>query len=259
MNFRRSKAIFLKNWYLSLKFERIMDITFWPALDVLLWAFVALYLQEVGSGLNFYALFLGSVFLWMLFIRSSNDFAVYILEDFWKRTLHNLFASPLGDDDLFVGALSFTAFRILICTAFLLLFTIVALHFNIFAINWMLITLLYIPLIICGWALAFVLGGLFFRYGQDINVLAWALPWIFQPLSCVFYPLSSLPTWLQPISRIIPMTYVFEGFRAVINGQPATRFIAYAYAGSIIAFLLGLTYFILGIRQSKRTGRLARS
>jgi ABC-2 type transport system permease protein len=55
------------------------------------------------------------------------------------------------------------------------------------------------------------------RYGQEVEVLAWGLVFLFQPISCVFYPMSVLPAWLQAIARFNPAAHVFEGMRAVIS------------------------------------------
>ena len=35
--------------------------------------------------------------------------------------------------------------------------------------------------------------------------------------SCVYYPLTTLPGWLQPVALALPPTYVFEGLRAIVN------------------------------------------
>ncbi len=37
------------------------------------------------------------------------------------------------------------------------------------------------------------------------------------PLTCVYYPVSILPGWLQAIAWILPPTYVFEGMRALAD------------------------------------------
>ena len=37
-----------------------------------------------------------------------------------------------------------------------------------------------------------------------------------QPLGCVYYPVATLPTWLQPVAWSLPPTYVFEGLRSVL-------------------------------------------
>jgi len=36
------------------------------------------------------------------------------------------------------------------------------------------------------------------------------------PLTCVYYPVSVLPGWLQAIALALPPTYVFEGMRALL-------------------------------------------
>ncbi len=36
------------------------------------------------------------------------------------------------------------------------------------------------------------------------------------PLTCVYYPVSVLPAWLQYVAWALPPTYVFEGMRALL-------------------------------------------
>jgi ABC-2 type transport system permease protein len=46
--------------------------------------------------------------------------------------------------------------------------------------------------------------------------LAWTIIFLMMPLACVYYPVSVLPPWLQPVAWSLPPTYVFEGLRAVL-------------------------------------------
>ena len=39
---------------------------------------------------------------------------------------------------------------------------------------------------------------------------------LFLPLTCVYYPVSVLPAWLQYVAWSLPPTYVFEGMRALL-------------------------------------------
>jgi ABC-2 type transport system permease protein len=39
---------------------------------------------------------------------------------------------------------------------------------------------------------------------------------LFLPLTCVYYPVAILPTWLQYVAWALPPTYVFEGMRALL-------------------------------------------
>ena len=45
---------------------------------------------------------------------------------------------------------------------------------------------------------------------------AWSITFLFMPLTCVYYPVATLPAWLQPVAWLLPPTYVFEGMRALI-------------------------------------------
>ena len=42
---------------------------------------------------------------------------------------------------------------------------------------------------------------------------------LFLPLTCVYYPVSVLPDWLQMFAWTLPPTYVFEGMRALLLDQ----------------------------------------
>jgi len=70
---------------------------------------------------------------------------------------------------------------------------------------------------VTGWCIGVLTTGLIMRYGQEVEVLAWGLVFLFQPISCVFYPMNVLPTWLQAIAWVNPAAHIFEGMRAVIT------------------------------------------
>jgi ABC-type polysaccharide/polyol phosphate export permease len=47
--------------------------------------------------------------------------------------------------------------------------------------------------------------GLIFRYTTKFQAMAWSFAGILMPLSCVFYPLSSLPSFLRPLALYSPL------------------------------------------------------
>ena len=55
------------------------------------------------------------------------------------------------------------------------------------------------------------------RWGLAAESLAWAVPFLIQPISAVFYPVSVLPVPLRTVAWLLPSTYVFEGMRGVIS------------------------------------------
>ena len=54
------------------------------------------------------------------------------------------------------------------------------------------------------------------KKGLGAEGLAWSLTFLLLPLCCVYYPVSTLPEWLQWISLALPPTHVFEGLRALV-------------------------------------------
>ena len=69
------------------------------------------------------------------------------------------------------------------------------------------------------WAVGIFVSGLVLRNGLGAENLAWTIMFLFMPLTCVYYPVTMLPTWLQPVAWALPPTYVFEGMRALLIDQ----------------------------------------
>ena len=82
---------------------------------------------------------------------------------------------------------------------------------------------------------------------------------LFQPISCVFYPLEVLPRWLQAVAWANPAAHIFEGMRAVINGA-ALPLVHLAWAMGLnlfyLALMVGLFHYTFGV--CKERGLLVR-
>ncbi|MBC8446621.1 MAG: ABC transporter permease [Chloroflexi bacterium] len=82
-------------------------------------------------------------------------------------------------------------------------------------------------------------------------------------VSGVYYPISVLPTWLQPVARLSPATYVLEGMRAgILEGASTAALLRYVWPlllMGVIFIPLGVYIFRLAERYAKRAGKLTRS
>ena len=74
----------------------------------------------------------------------------------------------------------------------------------------------FINLILTSWAVGIVVSGVLLRNGLGAENLAWGIMFLLLPLTCVYYPVSVLPDWLQVVAWMLPPTYVFEGMRALL-------------------------------------------
>ena len=87
--------------------------------------------------------------------------------------------------------------------------------------------------------------------------LAWTVVFTLAPISCVYYPVSTLPSWLQHAAWILPSTYVFEGMRAVLfSGIFRADYLISAVALDIVYLVLGATAFFLSFHNARRRGAL---
>ncbi len=82
-------------------------------------------------------------------------------------------------------------------------------------------------------------------------------------VSGVYYPISVLPGWMQPIARVSPATYVLDGMReGILHDQPLTALwgdIWPLLVAGVISIPVGLWIFRRAERYAKRTGKLKRN
>jgi ABC-2 type transport system permease protein len=108
--------------------------------------------------------------------------------------------------------------------------------------------------------MAAVLPLLFPERGEEMTFV---ISSILLLVSGVYYPISVLPDWMEPLATVSPATYVLEGMRAaLLEGTPTL-----ALGPSLLPILIlgvltlpiGIAIFGWGERYAKRTGRLKRS
>jgi ABC-2 type transport system permease protein len=100
-------------------------------------------------------------------------------------------------------------------------------------------------------------AGLLLRNGLGAESLAWTFMFLFLPLTCVYYPVTVLPNWLQPVAWALPPTYVFEGMRAlVIDHVYRGDLMLQAFAINAVFFAAAMAAFYLLLASARRQGTL---
>lgn len=239
--------------------DRVFDIVYWPVISLLLWGFTSIFVSTTSSFSGIIEFFLGGAVLWSVFWRAQTDVGTFILEDFWSRNVYNLFASPVTPLELFcaIGLVGFV--RCLLSFFFLGVLSWFLYTFNILQIGGLAIAVFTAVLLLFGWVIGIVISALIFRYGLRIQVLAWSVGFIIQPFSCVFYPLESMPPWVQVIAVTLPTTHVFEGLRhAIATGELAVGPLLTAFGLTLVLLVAALFFFQYALLQAKRLGLLTR-
>ncbi len=257
MSLRRVWAVFLRQAYLYRRsFPRALEVFYWPTLDILLWGFVSIYLQKSSAGLpRFVAFFLGALILWDILFRAQQGITVSFLEDMWARNLINLFVSPMRVSEYLAGLVLVSILKVVI--SFVVMSTLAGLFysFSIFKLGLLLLPMV-LNLVAMGWAIGIVTMALILRFGQEAEVLAWAVAFLFMPISAVFYPVDVLPPLLRGVAFFVPSSHTFEAMRGAINGDIRVVELATATVENAVYIVLSLIFFRLIYRNALKRGVL---
>ena len=258
IRFHRIKGLFIRHLYLYPRsIPRLMDVFFWPILELLLWGFLSVFLEKLNLGnLNFISLFLGAMIFWEFLSRSQNAVSIAFLEDVWERNIINVFITPVQVSEFLISTLLLGLVRITMTGIVLSILSLLLYSFNIFQFGIYTVPFL-INLLVFGWVLGLLTTSIILRFGTSAQVLAFGLIFLIQPFSAVFYPVSALPHAIQWISYLIPSTYVFEGMRQVITtGSIPLHNILLSFGINIIYTIAVVVFFYKMFSEVKKQGKL---
>jgi len=255
---RRMGAIALRHWYLiSRSPPRIIDLMYWPILQMTLWGFIQEFLVTESSLFAQAAgLLIAAALLWDLLFRSQISFSLSFFEEVYSRNLGHLLATPMRAWEYVLALMAVSAIRTLIGIIPATLLAIWFFGFSIYSLG-LVLAAFFVSLVMFGWSIGLVVSGIVLRYGLGAEGFAWALLFGLLPFCGVYYPVTVLPTWLQGLSAILPASYIFEGMRAVIlDGEVPLDLLLTAGALNIIWIGFGMAIFLAFFRGARERGTL---
>jgi ABC-2 type transport system permease protein len=213
----RIGAMISRYWYLlRSSWPRLLELIYWPAVQMLTWGFLQLY---IGENSGFFAraggTFIGAVLLWDILFRGQLGFSVSFLEEMWSRNLANLMISPLRPMEFVMALMVMSIVRLAIGMVPVSLLAIGFFGFNLYGLG-LALAVFFANLILTSWAVGIFVSGLVMRNGLGAESFAWTIMFLLMPLACVYYPVAVLPGWLQWVALALPPTYVFEGMRGLL-------------------------------------------
>lgn len=260
MNARRALAIVLRQFYLVRgSLSRVFPLFIWVAIDVVLWGFITRYFDRLGMGrVPLVPTLLGAVLLWDFQTRVMQGVTMAFLEDVWARNFLNLFATPIRISEYLGGLVISSTLSSAIGIAVMLLVAIGAFGLSFAPLGLSLAAYLGV-LFLFGIALGIFGTALVLRLGPAAEWFIWPIPAVLAPFAAVFYPLATLPAWMQGIARLLPASWVFEGLRSALagHGVPVGALaIGAGLAG--LDVVLACAFFAAVHRHTVRTGLIAR-
>ena len=260
MNASRVGAIVLRMFYLYRGSpQRVFPIFIFVAIDILLWGFLTRYLNSVShADFNFVPALLGAVLLWDFLTRVMQQITMALFEDVWTRNFLNLFASPLRTSEYLAGLLIVAVTTSLLSLVVMLILAQAAFGLSFLVYGAALAPFLMV-LFITGIALGVAASALVLRLGPASEWLIWPIPMLISPFAGVYYPVTVLPVWMQMVAMILPPSYVFEGMRSVVAGNPAPwDRLALGGGLALVYLVLACLFFFTMYRTVIRTGIIAR-
>src|SRR5665213_879602 len=107
----RVAAMVRRYWYLlRSSWPRILDLIYWPTVQMLMWGFLQLYVSQNGGPF----VRAGAVLLWDVLFRGQLGFSISFLEEMWSRNLGNLMMSPLRPVEFIASLMIMSIVRLLI-------------------------------------------------------------------------------------------------------------------------------------------------
>ncbi len=260
MRIKPVAGILLRQFYLLRGSPvRSLPMFAWVAIDIVVWGFITRYLNSMAAGrFNYVPSLLGAVLMWDFFTRIMQGVSTAFLEDVWSRNFLNLFATPLTISEYLSGLVITSVGTSAVGLAVMLVLATAVFGLPFFSLGILLVPFLLV-LFGFGIALGILASGLVLRLGPASEWLVWPMPALLSPFVGVFYPLATLPRWMQDIGHLLPPSYVFEGMRAVLAGRPfSAGSLAVGAALAALDILLAGWFFARVFRYAVRTGLLAR-
>lgn len=230
------------------------DYLYWPVVDILLFGYIGLSLSTQSLNNNLVINLLTGMVLWQVAFRTNLEVSKNLLLELWDENLINFFATPLRLSEWLAGLMMLGPISILFTVPYGALIVKLMMNENIFNMGWSMLLIIGL-LIMSGWFLGIITSSFLIFYGQKIDTLVWALGWLPTPFCSIYYPLETLPHWMQLVSKFLPMTYAFEAMRIIINTQTIPYNLLAMSFGLNLLYLAGaIAFFLHMFKKSKGEG-----
>jgi ABC-2 type transport system permease protein len=120
---------------------RILDLVYWPLVQMLTWGFLQTYLAKgPGPIAGRFGLaagtLIGAMLLWDILFRGQLGFSVSFLEEMWSRNIANPMMSPLRISEFILALMTMSLVRLSIGFLPVTLLAILFFGFNLWGWDW---------------------------------------------------------------------------------------------------------------------------
>jgi len=232
----------------------VMQIVITPIAQIGFFALLSIYLQYPASVTQY--IVIGNA------IQSMSFAAVFAVanitsQDKWQGTLPSTMVTPANRLALFIGRAWFQVLLSALIAAAGLFYAATVFGVSFATANFLgiAVTVLLTAVAMTGFCLLISAVGLYLRTAM---IVANIFLFVTLLLSGVNFPVSVLPTWLQPVSWAIPLTYGTQAVRMAIAGSSFTALLptlGWEALDAVLVMGAGYALFNGFENLSRKTGR----
>jgi ABC-2 type transport system permease protein len=265
-------AFIERNWYLTKRYKwwELVWITY-NVVNALSVTFIAAAMQKTIPNVHFTQAQIDTAVMYLVIGTAIWSFVSVVFDNVtetvtierWEGTIEYTFMAPVSRLTHMFGMCIFAIVHGLVLTVIQLVVVSLFFHLDLGRVNWVasgVILLVGSVSFIGLGTMGAVLPLLYTERGAQMTYIIRAIMLL---VSGVYYPVSVLPGWLQPLSYVSPATYVLDGLRqAIIQGHNLVSLWGDVWPlliCGVVSLPLGLAIFSAGERFAKRTGRLKRN
>ena len=241
-----------------------------PLASLLIVAFIVVIGAAVGaSGSAFYSQYLAWLIVGTAFysyvLQVMLGMAILVHVDRTRyEVLKNIYISPGTLHPYVIGRGFVSVVNGTLSTILTLLFSVAIfnglLHMNIplnlLTINFAMLLPAVILAIVSLLAIGYMLCAVNIVSNRMEFILGDSVSGIFFLLGGVLFPITLLPTWVQPISNVLPITYFLDAVRESfgLSAGNYSYYILWLAVTTLATLVVGITVFRLAERRAKRLG-----
>ncbi len=213
--------------------------------------------QDLGGAPSYFAYASVGIAITIVLQAASGGLSHRIREEQLTGTLEALSAQPVTTAELAFGLAAFQFGFGMIRAAFYLLLSALMFGVSFSQADWVGFVSV---LVTSGLALAGIgvfLGALVLVMKRG-EVLTGALTFAMGLVSGAFFPVTVLPAWIQPLGKIVPTRFAYDGLRAAIfEGEGWTGDVLALLLFAAIGLPLGVWCFGRALLHSRRAGTIS--
>ena len=258
MSLNKIYALGLRHIYLiSNSFPRILDLIYWPTVQIFLWGFISKFFTLNSEYYNnTIGVILTAAILYDFLFRASISFNMMFLEEIWSRNFTNLFIAPIKISEIIISLTVTALLRTLIGLIPAAILAVPLFGVSVLTLGPSLLFLL-LSLYLFGVTLGLLVTSGLLRFGPSFENIAWASLFFLAPLGCIYYPIEILPPLLQLIAKALPLVHIFEEMRNILMNSEINQLnILKSISISVVYFVIGVIIFYISYFGAKKRGTL---